>query len=374
MGRSSLNIAVLTSSRADYGIYLPLLNRLKSDPEVSLKIVAFGSHCDDRFGNTVEAIEQDGFVVAERLQTLPVSDAPVDIAESYAKTVHEFSKVWDNEPGIDWVFVLGDRFEMAAAVNAGIPFGVRFAHLHAGETTLGAIDEIYRHQISLASTLHFVSTKAYAQRVHQLVGHSNSTHVVGALSLEKLKGFIPITKERFAKEWQIDFSVPAVLMTVHPETVNHRQISAHIEALDKAIPEMLHSHQLIVTLPNADTYGSYLRSFFAKLKAKYPNRVTLIENFGNEAYFSCMAYADLMIGNTSSGILEAASFGKYVIDLGSRQQGRVTSPNVSHVPFDEVEIRQAFHALKGRTYSGENVYFQPNPSERIMEVLKSTKL
>jgi GDP/UDP-N,N'-diacetylbacillosamine 2-epimerase (hydrolysing) len=374
MGGSTLNIAVLTSSRADYGIYLPLMKRLQADTDVELHIIAFGTHCDKRYGNTVDAIENDGFSVAHQLTTLSATDTPYGIALSYGNTVHKFAKIWETEKHFDWVLALGDRFEMAAAVNAGIPFGIRFAHLHAGETTSGAIDEIYRHQISLASKMHLVSAYAYAKRVHQLVGNTESTHLVGALSLEKLEHFSPFSKEEFLTNWKIDFTVPAVLMTVHPETVNYKEIQAHINALQETIPVILTSHQLIVTLPNADTYGSYLRTFFAQQKAAFPEKITLIENFGNQAYFTCMTYADLLIGNTSSGIIEAASFGKYVIDLGDRQKGRIASANVVNVPFQSNEIVKAFHELKGKTFSGENVYFQPLPSVKILKALKSSTI
>src|SRR5690606_5753673 len=145
-----MRVAVLTSSRADFGIYLPLLNRLKEDPFFQLEIIAFGTHLSKFHGYTLDQIKESGFTTIHEISSLLTNDDEVSIATSFGLTVLKFADFWDKH-SYDWVLCLGDRFEMAAAVQAGIPFGVRFAHLHGGETTLGAIDNIYRHQTSLAS-------------------------------------------------------------------------------------------------------------------------------------------------------------------------------------------------------------------------------
>jgi len=369
-----MKIAVLTSSRADYGIYKPLLNRLKEDNSIELSIIAFGSHCSQKFGHTVDEIVKDGFDVAVKIENLLDGDTPLEIAKSYANTVSLFAEFWSEHSDFDYVLTLGDRFEMAAAVNAGIPFGINFAHIHAGETTLGAIDNVYRHQISLASKLHFVATESYAERIHALIGETDTTELVGSLSLENIQTIPFLTKSEFNEKWNIDLEVPTILMTIHPETVDYEQNSEFIEELKLTIPELLVNHQLVVTLPNADTFGSLFRAFFNEIKKEYPEKVCLIENFGTQSYFSCMKYADLLIGNTSSGIIEAATFGKFVINLGNRQGGRVCSENVVTVPFNHAAILQEFHKLKGKIYTGANCYYQKDSANKVLERLKKERL
>ncbi len=207
-----MKIAVLTSSRADYGIYQPLLKRLNHEHSIDLSIIAFGSHCSEKFGYTVNQIEEDGFEVSYKISNLLEGDTPLDIAKTYANTLTLFSDFWDLHPDFDWVFCLGDRFEMAAAVNAGIPFGIRFAHIHAGETTLGAIDNIYRHQISLTAKLHFVATERYAERIHELIGKKGTTELVGSLSLENSQALSFLSKSEFREKWSIDLEIPTILI------------------------------------------------------------------------------------------------------------------------------------------------------------------
>ena len=176
-----MKIGVLTSSRADYGIYLPLLNELKKDIFFDLEIIAFGTHLSERHGLTLSDIIKDGYDTIHEITSLVEDDSEKGIVISYGNTVLEFSNFWSTQK-FDLVFCLGDRFEMSAAVQASIPFGVKLAHIHGGETTLGAIDNIYRHQISLASKYHFVSTNDNMQKVEQLIGSSNLIYDVGSLS------------------------------------------------------------------------------------------------------------------------------------------------------------------------------------------------
>jgi GDP/UDP-N,N'-diacetylbacillosamine 2-epimerase (hydrolysing) len=183
-----MKIAILTSSRADYGIYLPLLKALDKAEDVEWGLVVFGTHLSRLHGHTVDAIEKDGFPIVKKIDALLPGDTPKAIAHSYAVTAAKFADFWSEEGAdFDLVFALGDRFEMAAAVAAGIPFGIKFAHLHGGETTLGAIDNVYRHSISLASAIHFVSAEAFEQRLQHVLGDAEaSIYNVGSLSLEKL--------------------------------------------------------------------------------------------------------------------------------------------------------------------------------------------
>lgn len=370
MGASKLNIAILTSSRADYGIYLPLLKALKKDATIHVEIIAFGSHCNEKFGFTVKEIEKDGFVVKHKINNLIDGDSPTDIALSYANTVKLFSTFWKNNT-YNWVLCLGDRFEMAAAVNAGIPFGVNFAHFYAGDTTLGAIDNIYRDQISLASKLFFVSLPNHVKQITQLTNSkTNPVYVIGAISLENLKDIKLLTLTAFKQKWDIDLTVPTILTTIHPETIDFESNKSFAKESIEALQTLLKKYQIVITMPNADTSGTIFREAFIQLAKENTKSVKLIENFGTQSYFTCMKYATLLLGNTSSGIIEAATFNKFVINLGNRQKGRIAGNNVFHIPFNAKKIIETVQHINNKTYLDKNVYYYDNAITSIVEALK----
>lgn len=373
METSRLKIAVLTSSRADYGVYLPLLKKLRDDNQFELSIIAFGSHCSEKFGRTVNNINQDGFTIYTEMDNLIDDDSPKGITKSYAKTVDLFAEFWNENNHFDWVVCLGDRFEMAAAVNAGIPFGIKFAHIHGGETTLGAIDNIYRHQITLASKMHFPSLPIFENRIRELIedGASDCIEVTGSLSLDNLKDIPLLTKEDFLQKWNIDLNRPSILITIHPETVDFKMNESFCLESITALEKLKEEYQLIITMPNADTSGSVFRNAFENLHIQDQVNVKLIENFGTQSYFSCMKYVDLMLGNTSSGIVEAASFNKYVVNLGDRQKGRFSGKNVMNCRFDAAEILKTVKSIQSKSYLGENPYFRGGATEIILKTLKS---
>lgn len=365
-------LLVLTSSRADFGIYLPLLRRLKREDQFDLKILAFGTHLSKYHGYTIDQIKEAGFEVDFTISSLLTNDASEDIATSYALTTLKFSGFWKEHEGqFDWVFVLGDRFEMAAAVAAGIPFNIPFAHIHGGETTLGAIDNVYRHFISLCAKLHFTALENFQQRIFQLLDSKDvSCYVIGSLSLENLKEIKLLSKEAFKERWSIDLNLPSILITVHPETIAFDRNEVFAGEVYSAFKELANKKQLVITMPNADTAGSVYRKVFEKLKGEFPRSVFLIENFGTQSYFTCMKYAGLMIGNTSSGIIEAASFRKYVLNLGDRQKGRIAGENVIHLPFvAETLVNMSSHYF-GQSYTGENIYDKGGAVNIILNKLK----
>lgn len=366
-----IKVGILTSSRADYGIYLPLLKALRNDVSFELKIIVFGTHLSKYHGFTVDQIEQDGFPIYKRIESLLIGDSPNAIASSYALTSLKFAEFWgQNHFDFDVVFALGDRFEMAAAVAAAIPYQIKFAHLFGGETTLGAIDNIYRHFISLSSQVHFVSTEIFKERLSQLIEvGKNNIYNIGSLSLENLDSLHLLSIDEFKEKWGIDLSLDTLLVTVHPETVNFHQNAHYCDQVKSALGELAAIYQIVITMPNADTAGLIYREEF-KILAKQNSSVKLIENFGTQSYFTCMKYSKLMIGNTSSGIVEAATFHKYVLNLGDRQKGRLSGENVIHIPFDSTQIFREANVYSGKKFDGVNIYFQPNPSKKILKVIK----
>jgi GDP/UDP-N,N'-diacetylbacillosamine 2-epimerase (hydrolysing) len=364
-------VLVLTSSRADFGIYLPLLKKMEGSKNIELSILAFGTHLSKFHGYTIDEITQAGFEVEYRVSSLVLGDTAGDIANSYALTAQKFADFWSlHSNDFNLVFVLGDRFEMAAAVAAGIPFNINFAHIHGGETTLGAIDNIYRHSISLASKWHFVALPEFKSRLESNLDSKENIYTVGALSLDNIKEIPLLSLDEFHHKWEIDLNQPTILITVHPETVALTINESYAKELYKSLSVLGNDYQLVITMPNADTLGSLYRAQYDKLKNDFPSRVFLIENFGTSSYFTAMKYASLMLGNTSSGIIEAASFQKHVINIGDRQKGRKAGDNVHHVNFESEAIIKAFKEIKDNTYHGKNIYHKGDAADQIIQVIE----
>jgi GDP/UDP-N,N'-diacetylbacillosamine 2-epimerase (hydrolysing) len=364
-----MRIGILTSSRADYGIYLPLLQKMKNDSFFEMEIIAFGTHLSKSQGYTLNDIEKDEYNCIHTISSLISNDDAQSIASSYGLTVLKFADFW-NQNNYDLVFCLGDRFEMSAAVQAGIPFGVKFAHLHGGETTLGAIDNVYRYQITLASKLHFTATDFFREKVIDLIGSSENVFDVGSLSLNDIKTFVPIVKDTFFEKFTIP-NEQFILVTFHPETMSVFENVQYAQEMKNALVIISKKTFVIITMPNADTQGSVYRDAIEQLKKEFPDRFLLIENFGKVNYFSAMHYAKILIGNTSSGILEAASFGKYVVNVGDRQKGRVQSENVLNCEFEETAMIAAVaKAMSFEKYNGKNVYFKQGVADSIIKIIK----
>jgi GDP/UDP-N,N'-diacetylbacillosamine 2-epimerase (hydrolysing) len=365
-----MKIGVLTSSRADYGIYLPLLEKIKNDPYFDLEIIAFGTHLSKGHGYTLSEILIDGYKIIHQISSLISDDSEDSIATSYALTTLKFSNFW-KENKFDLVLCLGDRFEMSAAVQSGIIFRVNFAHIHGGESTLGAIDNIYRHQITIASKIHFTATKIFSKKITQLIGTSDSVYTVGSLSLNGINNFKPLEKQLFFKKYEISVNVFA-LATFHPETVNIEKNEFFSIEMKKALEEISKKMAVVITMPNADTMGSIYRKQITLLKLAYPDRIFCIENFGKKNYFSAMYHSNFLIGNTSSGIIEAATFGKYVVNIGDRQKGRLQSKNILNAKFEFCDIMKSVEmALSLKEFKGTNLYYQKDSVNKVIQVLKS---
>ena len=368
-----MRVAFLTSSRADFGIYLPLLVEMKKDPFFDLRLIVFGTHLSAFHGYTMTDIDSAEFTTDYRIENTMASDTPEAIATSMAVTGMKFASVWQREQlNYELVFCLGDRYEMFAAVSAGVPFNIKFAHIHGGETTLGSIDNQFRHCISIFSKLHFTSTEQYAKRVSEITGDQGNIHVVGALSLDNLSRIALLDAGEFQTKYHVDLRKPTLLVTYHPETVKADRNSANAEQLVAAL-NAFNNYQIIITMPNADTTANGMRSIYTDFASKNHN-VRIIENFGTLGYFSCMALSKIVVGNSSSGIIEAASLRKYVVNIGNRQKGRAVSDNIVHAVSDSQSIIMACReAISRGDYEGRNIYHKPNASRAIIDILKVWK-
>lgn len=363
-----MKIGILTSSRADYYIYSPLLQKLEDDAFFDLNLLVFGTHLTQKYGHTVEDIVKDNYRIAARIKTTPPKDTPLAISEAIGNTVKSFSTLWEREK-FDLIFALGDRYEMFAAVVATIPFRIPVAHIHGGESTSGAIDNVFRHSISLISRIHFTCAEPYKTRLIQLLGHPDNVYNVGALSIENLRNIKLLTIREFNEEFHVDLSKKTILITIHPETVNYQKTKIFIDETIHAL-EQLKGFQFIITMPNADTMGTIIREAWIHLQKKN-KAVFLFENLGKTGYLSCMKHCSFMLGNSSSGFVEASFFPKPVINLGSRQEGRILTENIFPSDFNINNILQAVKwAEKFSVKNPVNIYGDGNTSGKIIQYLK----
>jgi len=364
-----VRVGILTSSRADFGVYLPLLRSLVNDSNFTIQIIAFGSHMSSIHGLTFREIESSGFRVNHRIASLLTYDDAEAIGTNVGITTMKFASFWgDHKDEFDIVLCLGDRYEMFAAVFAGIPHGIKFGHFYGGDQSLGSFDNIYRDCLTSASVIHFTSTERCANRVKQLTG-STKVFPVGILSLEAIRSTPLLSLNEFKEIWKIDLSTPTVLMTFHPETVNSEANRHHVKVIREVIKMMGSAYQIVATMPNADTNGSLYREMLNEISNEV-KFLKVVENLGLQSYFTSLNHCKIVIGNTSSGISEAPSFGKYFINVGQRQDGREMGGNVISVPFNAQAILWAVTKVEGSpVYSGNNIYFRENSINSIKSIL-----
>ena len=368
-------VAVVTVGRSDYGIYLPLLRQLQREPGITLQLIVSGMHLSPEFGRTVGAIEEDGFEIAERVEMLVSSDTPEAIGKSMGLGMIGFSHAYARlQPDI--VVVLGDRFEMHAAAVTTVPFKLPLAHIHGGELTLGAIDDAFRHSVTKLSHLHFVATEEYRRRVVQMGENPARVIVSGAPALDHLRGQKFLSKAELNERYGLELDLPPLLVTYHPVTREFEDAEWQITELLAALESV--GTPLVFTMPNADTNGRVIARAIREFIASH-ERAQMVENFGTDGYFSMMRQAAAMVGNSSSGVIEAASFELPVINIGTRQDGRTRARNVIDCGYGRGEIAEAIGRGVSETFRNslrgmKNPNGDGHAAERIVETLRSVDL
>ncbi|MBI2174197.1 MAG: UDP-N-acetylglucosamine 2-epimerase (hydrolyzing) [Candidatus Omnitrophica bacterium] len=328
------NVGVVTVARSDYAIYLPVLRMIAAHPRLNLLLFVSGAHLSSEFGLTVKEIEADGFDIHERVEMLLSSDTPEGIAKSMGLGTLTFGQAFARcRP--DVLLVLGDRFEMHAAALAALPFKIPVAHIHGGEITEGAIDNSLRHSLTKISHLHFVANQQYARRIIQMGEEPWRVIVSGAPGLDNLRSTKLLNPRELAAKYGLRLERPPLLVTFHPVTLEYEQTEAQVSEMLVALASF--ELPVVFTAPNADTNGRVVTRMIEEFIRKRPS-ACLVLNFGTEGYFSMMAFAAAMVGNSSSGIIEAPSFGLPVVNIGTRQQGRIRAKNVLDVGYGRDEI------------------------------------
>lgn len=368
-------ICVVTTSRADYGIYRPVLREIKERPSLDLCLVVSGSHLSPNFGLTVRDIQRDGYDTSERVEMLLSSDTPEGAAKSMGVAMIGFADVY-RRTCPDLLLVLGDRFEMHAAATASLPFNIPLAHVHGGELTEGAIDDAVRHSITKMSHLHFTATEQYANRIKQMGEEPWRITVSGAPSLDNLRDFKPLDDAELARLFQLTLEQTFLLVTYHPVTRENDGDLAQMEEMLAALSKF--DRPMVFTYPNADP-GS--RGLIKRLEeyAVSSARARVVVNLGTQGYFTLMQRAAAMVGNSSSGIIEAASFRLPVVNIGSRQSGRLRPANVIDVGASKAEIEAGLKraldpAFRNSLGSLENPYGDGQAAKRIVDRIQSIDL
>lgn len=368
-------IGVVTGARSDFGSLVPVLREIQTVPELALQLIVSGMHLAPEFGMTVRAIEEEGFQVSERVEMLVSSDSPEGIAKSMGLGLMGYSQVYARKRP-DILLVLGDRFETHSAVLAALPFKIPVAHLHGGELTFGAMDDALRHSITKLSHLHFVATEDYARRVVRMGEEPWRVTVSGAPGLDNLKSVTLLSAMELEAKHGIRPGTPPLLVTFHPVSLEYEDAEHQATELLAALDEC--GMPLVFTMPNADTHGREVMALISRFVQSHPS-AKMVNNLGTQGYFSMMAVAAAMVGNSSSGIVEAASFRLPVVNVGTRQAGRVRPGNVIDVGNNRSEILRGIKtALSEDFKSGlahlTNPYGDGDAAGRIVERLRSVAL
>jgi len=368
-------IGVVTVGRSDYGIYYPLLKTIQQEPALKLHLYVSGAHLSSQFGFTIHQIRDDGFKIHEAIEILLASDSPEAICKSIGLGVIGFAETFrKHHPDI--LVVLGDRFEMYASVVAALPFNIPVAHIHGGELTQGAIDDAIRHSITKLSHLHFVSTQDYARRVIQMGEEPWRVVVSGALSLDNLQQTRLLDRREFAIRYNLVLPRNFLLVTYHPVTLEYQEAGSQIYELIAALKMV--GIPVLFTMPNADTGGQIIRQAISQAISGNPMWFA-VENLGIQGYFSVMNMASAMVGNSSSGIIEAASFRLPVVNIGNRQKGRIQTLNIIDSNYDRASIGQCIRkAISPEFHESllelKNPYGDGSASHKIIDVLKNIHL
>ena len=366
----SRRVCVVTGSRAEYGLLYWVVHDLRADPAFELQLVVTGMHLAREFGHTVDEIERDGFAIARRVEMLLASDTPGGIAKSVGLGVIGMSDAFEQlRP--DVVLVLGDRFEILAAVQACLPHNIPIAHIAGGDTTEGAFDESIRHAITKMAHVHFVTNELSARRVRQLGEDPSRIHLVGSPGLDHLRRRALLDRASLEQALGAPLGARNLLVTFHPVTLEADagvdQFGELLAALDTLNPDTT----IWITRPNADTGGRAIAAALDTWAAARKDRVHAHTSLGQLRYLSLMAHTDAVVGNSSSGLYEAPSFGVPTVNIGARQRGRLAAMSVLHCAAERRAISQTIdRALSLDCRDVVNPYGDGRSAARIVDILR----
>lgn len=366
---NTIRIAVVTGSRADYGLLYMVMKAIADESLFELKIIATGMHLVPEFGNTYKTIENDGFTINAKVDTLLSGDTPSAIAKSIGLGVLGFADALSNlRP--DLLLVLGDRYEIFAAVQAAMILKIPVAHIAGGDTTEGAYDEAMRHSITKMSHLHFTTNNVASERVKQLGENPEYVFAVGSPGIDLIAETALLSKQEFADFLGISLHKYLFLITFHPTTLSSADIQSQCNQLLAALDHYSDHCTFLFTKSNSDTYGREINSLIEAYVSQHGN-AKVFTSLGQQLYYSALTHADLVIGNSSSGLYEAPSFHTATVNIGDRQKGRLMASSVINCEIEKKSVINAIdQALRLECENTVNPYGDGHASERILAILK----
>lgn len=341
--QKKINICVVTATRAEYGLLRPVIKGMMNNDAFDVHVAVTGMHLSPEFGLTYKEIEADGVPIEKKIEILLSADTPVAVSKSMALAVAGFADYFSDR-SFDMLLLLGDRYETLAVAIAAMNAGIPIAHMHGGEITEGAIDDAIRHAITKLSYLHFTSTEEYRRRVIQLGEDPTRVFNVGATGVENILNMEKLSRDELASDLDFDLSEPYAIMTFHPVTLENATAEQQVGELLKAI-ESFPDLNYIVTKANADKDGRVINACFEKYAADHDN-VKVFTSLGMKRYLSALNYADMVIGNSSSGIIEAPSFHIPTVNIGDRQRGRTRANSVIDCKAELKDIVRAINTAR----------------------------
>lgn len=367
------NVCVVTGTRSEYGLLAPLIKKLKNEKSFNTKVVVTGSHLSEEYGNTYHYIEEDGIEIDEKIDILSTNNTAVGITETMGNAVKKFGEYFGKTVP-DMIVILGDRYEIFAVATAAAVLNIPIAHLHGGEVTLGAYDEFFRHGITKMSCLHFTSCEEHRKRVIQLGEEPSRVFNVGAIGIENIKNMKLLTKQELSKSINFDIKGKYALVTFHPVTLEKQSVSFQCDALIEAIKQ-IKDLQFIITKANADDGGRVINEKLERLEKDFPEKVSVYTSLGQLRYLSAMKYSELVLGNSSSGLIEAPSFHVPTVNIGNRQKGRMHGKSVVNCDVDTGKIVSAIELVRStdwrkRNLQDENPYGTGETSDKIIAAMK----
>jgi len=369
-------ICVVTGTRAEYGLLSGLMRMIREDASLELQVIATNMHLSPEFGLTYREIEQDGFHIDKKVEMLLSADTDTSVVKSLGLGIIGFADAYETlRP--DLLVVLGDRYEMLGAVSSALFFGIPVAHISGGDVTEGAYDDAIRHSITKMSHLHFTSTDVYRKRVIQLGEHPSTVFNVGAIGLDNIRRIKLLDKKAFEESIAFELGKKCMLITFHPVTLEKHTAREQFESLLQAVDKT--GYRLIFTKPNSDSDGRVIISLIDEYVKSHPEKSVAFTSLGYLRYLSALQFVDVVVGNSSSGIVEVPSFGIPTVNVGDRQKGRLCADSVITCLPEEKAISEALEKAISPQFvefsrGVSNPYEQPDTVRQIFTILKEFPL
>ena len=368
-------ICFVTGSRADYGLLYWLIREVKDDRDLELQLIVTGMHLSREFGLTYKEIEKH-FKINHKINMHLSSDTSLGISRSMSIAQKLFSKAYDKlKPNI--IVILGDRYEIFSAASAAMIGKIPIAHIHGGEITRGSWDDCIRHCISKMAHLHFTSTEEYKNRVIQLGEEPNRVFNVGGMGIENINRLNLLNRNEFEKSIKFKLNKKNLLVTFHPVTLDEKTSKKQFQELLNAIKDLKDTN-IIFTKSNSDTDGKVINRMIDNFVNKHPNKSIGFASLGQLRYLSALKHIDAIVGNSSSGLLEAPSFKIGTINIGDRQEGRIKAKSIIDCLPNSKSLKNALRKVYSNKFKDllkdvKNPYGKKSASHKIIKIIKKTK-